>query len=242
MSKVVERDSLSNNRLLIPGPKSFLCGRCLTNLPGFLQSFATGRTFPLRRERIRRRKPSRNPSRPSRLRLRRALEESSGRLHRILFPGADRPIARPISSHTLPSSPVTLPAPLRFKPSCPPASARHTQPRSSVYSRARVLSVSHVASAKQIDPSSPSSHARDFRIVHGTARHVRARSNIATRHFGRFSAVGRGENREPGADARRTMDVQSRRESRREDEREKYESPESSISISVIHVYTWTEA
>lgn len=72
-------------------------------------------------------------------------------------------LVRP-SLHSLVRNPIFL-----------PSSPRHTQPRSSVYSRARVLSVSHVASAKQIDPSSPSSHARDFWTVHDTAQHAKAR-------------------------------------------------------------------
>lgn len=151
--------------------KPFFRGRCLTNLLGFLQSFATGRTFPLRRERIRRRKPSRNPSRPPRLRLRRALELSrKAQGDYIEFFSPEQTALSLALSRRTPYPRPTLPAPSRPMPFRFPLSPRHTQPRSSVYSHARVLSVSHVASAKQIDLSSPNSHARNFRAVHDTTR------------------------------------------------------------------------
>lgn len=204
-------DSLSNNRLLtMSRPKPFLRGRCLTNLPGFLQSFATGRTFPLRRERIRRRKPSRNPSRPPRLRLRRALKLSrKAQGDYIEFFSPEQTAISLALSRRTPYPPYTF----SFQTLLLPSSLRHTQSRSTVYSRARVLSVSHVVSAKQIDPSSPSSHARDFRTRHNTLRHAGASRRLTDFLVGLWkSRTGqRVSDDEWGATCRRTGEVRELR-------------------------------
>jgi len=121
--------------------------------------------------------------RPPRLRSREALVESSEWLHRILSP--EQTVRSTYRSSYLVAHPILVRSslhPHNPKPFLLLSSLRHSQPRLSVYSRARVLSVSHVVSAKQIDPFSPTSLVRDFQIVYDTTRH-----DIVTLRYARAS-------------------------------------------------------
>lgn len=123
------------------------------------------RIFPLRRENPEKETVSRNPNRLSCLPSSRALEESSGRLHQILFPGVDHPfdLSVALSRHT----PFSLCRPAHPRVPLIPATPWSFDTRSPVRVFTRVLEFCqyHTLSAKQIDLSSPSE--RDFRTVHG---------------------------------------------------------------------------